>query len=55
MTNESGWKALMNWVENDQPPEQLRAVNYDFSEDKLIKDTTVPVFNLWQWKKHYGK
>ncbi len=55
VTNESGWKALMNWVENDQPPEQLRAVNYDFSEDKLIKDTTVPVFNLWQWKKHYGK
>lgn len=46
VTNASGMKALMDWVEKDLPPERLRTVNYDFEKDRLIRESCVDVFHL---------
>ena len=55
VTNASGMKALVDWVEKKNPPEWLDTLQYDFEKDQMIGQGQVPVFSLWQWRKHFGK
>ena len=44
--NASGFRALMKWVEEDEPPRSLRTANYDFAEDRMIQESEVPVYQM---------
>ena len=46
VTNASGFRALMNWVEKGEAPESLDTLKYDFVEDKMIERSSVKVFHL---------
>ncbi len=46
VTNESGFRAMMDWVEKGIGPESLRTINYDFNKDRLLKESRVSVFEL---------
>ncbi|MBQ9156338.1 MAG: tannase/feruloyl esterase family alpha/beta hydrolase [Eubacterium sp.] len=52
VTNASGLSALMRWVEQEIPPEELTAMNYDFLEERLVKESSVPVYTLHE--SEYG-
>ena len=55
VTNASGMEALIRWVEEDDPPEWVDTLFYDFEEDRMIEEDKTQAFSLWQWRKHYGK
>ncbi len=46
VTNASGFRALMNWVEKGEAPESLDTLKYDFVEDKVIERGQVKVFRM---------
>lgn len=37
VTNASGWKALMRWVEKGEAPTVLETARYDFGKDRLLE------------------
>ena len=45
VTNASGFRALMRWVEEDKAPEYLETLKYDFMKDQVIERGSVPVFS----------
>ena len=46
VTNASGLRTLMDWVEKEEAPEYLETLKYDFMEDKVIEKGRVDVFEL---------
>lgn len=46
VTNSSGFKALMAWVEEEKAPEKLETLNYDFMKDRIIKEGSVDVYTI---------
>lgn len=44
VTNASGFLAMMNWVEKGIAPEKLRTINYDFNQDRLLKESSVTAY-----------
>ena len=46
VTNASGFRALMAWVEQDQAPEYLETLNYDFMKDQVIREGRVEVYSM---------
>ena len=55
VSNASGMEALIRWVEEDNPPEWLDTMEYDFENDRMIRESRVTAFSLWQWRKYFGK
>lgn len=45
-----GMLALTDWVENNNAPEKLPTMNYDFINDKPFDEGEVEVFNQWKYQ-----
>ena len=43
--NADGMRALMAWAEEDRIPCRIRTINYDFLEDKVVREDYVEAFN----------
>lgn len=46
-----GMKALTAWVEEDQAPDKIRTLKYDFADDVAVEESEVQVYNQWQFKQ----
>lgn len=45
VTNASGLRALMDWVEKEIPPESLQTINYDFTNDQMLNVSEARVYS----------
>ena len=55
VTNASGMRNLVDWVEWGTPPESVDTLAYDFEKDEEVSRSCTYTFSMWQWKKHYGR
>lgn len=46
VTNASGLKTLMNWVEKNIQPSYLETMQYDFLEDRVVKESKTFVYTM---------
>ena len=44
VTNASGYRALMDWAEEEKAPESLNTLKYDFENERVIEKSVVPVY-----------